>query len=316
MPSFLLLLAATDVLTVWISDYRALIGWRFLAGILGGLSLGVAFSVFSRLNNTDKAFGLLLLIQFGTGSVVIYFLPGIELFLGAHAAFYVMAGFALLSVMFLYFLPNFPPANKIAQRSENRSKRYGPVLLILLAICSYQISASAIWAYVGLIGLNSGLRMEDVSSYIAATGLLGLLGAMLPVITGKRFGRLNWIISGTVLSIMAAVLMNYSSALIFYGLSMAVLFFSWPAVQSYLLATIAEIDSSGQLSTVAAFVSYLGLASGPLLASEFLRNDDFSMLLNFSAGVFVLSLFLLIKPMRAWERSDSRFQENGGFMFD
>lgn len=299
--AFLLLLATMDILTMWISDFSALIAWRLLAGVLGGLSLGIAFSFFAHLENTDKAFGLLLFIQFGIGSMVIYLMPSLELIWGAYAAFYVMAGFALMSVMFLVFLPDFPSANKTVQGSESSSKPNGHMLLILVAICAYQMATSAIWAYVGLIGQAAGLPVEDVALYIAVTGLLGLLGAMLPVISGNRFGRLNWIVSGTLLSVMAAILMNYSSVLIVYGLSMAVLFFSWPAVQSYLLAIIAETDRSGQLSTVAAFVSYLGLASGPLLASELLGNDDFSILLNVSAGVFLLSLFLLLKPVRAQE---------------
>ncbi|MFP3345433.1 hypothetical protein R0J87_23405, partial [Halomonas sp. SIMBA_159] len=80
--------------TLWIETYSVMLGWRFLAGLFGGLCVGLGFSALARLNNADRAFGTLLLIQFSLGAVVIYLLPSLETLLSAYAVFYVMAGFA------------------------------------------------------------------------------------------------------------------------------------------------------------------------------------------------------------------------------
>lgn len=299
----LTLLTLVDIASVWIEGYSAMLGWRFLAGVLGGLSLGVAFSVLARLDNPDRAFGTLLFVQFSIGSLVVYVLPGLEALINAYAVFYVMASFAVLSVVFIVFLPRVHLIKEITKRPKALFGEYRNACLLLLAIMLYQIAASAIWAYVGLIGLAAGIASERVSSYIAITGLLGLLGAMLPVVTGSRLGRLSWVFTGVALSIMAALLLAFAQHATLYISAMALLFFSWPAVQAYLLAVTADIDGSGRLSTMAAVVSFVGLATGPLLASSLLGNGNYSLMLYTCTMVFLMSYLLLIKPVQAQERS-------------
>jgi predicted MFS family arabinose efflux permease len=300
LPS-LLVLVAVDYATIWIDDYDVMLVWRFLAGIVGGLSVGIGFSVLARLNNPDKAFGLLLFIQFSVGSLVIYLLPVSEAQLGEHAVFYVMAGLVLLATGFLFLLPELPNDRRSASSKVIWSRN---TLFLILAILGYQIAASAIWAYAGLIGLKANITAEAVSLYIALTGMLGLAGAMLPVVTGRRFGRFYWVLTGAGLSVLASLLLDYAHVTSIYILAMALLFFSWPAVQSFMLAMTADIDESGQLSTAAGFVSSVGLATGPLLASSLLVESNFSAMLIVSALIFLACLGVLVPPLRALEPTD------------
>ena len=299
----LTLLTLMDSATAWIEGYSVMLGWRFLAGILGGLSLGVVFSVLARLDNPDRAFGTLLFVQFSIGSLVVYLLPGLEALINAYAVFYMMASIALLSIVFIALLPRLNLSKELSRRPQPLFGEYRNAFLLLAAIMLYQIAASAIWAYVGLIGLAAGIAAERASSYIAITGLLGLLGAMLPVVTGSRLGRLSWVVTGVALSLMAALLLDFAQHATLYVSAMALLFFAWPAVQAYLLAVTAEIDGSGRLATMAAVVSFVGLATGPLLASSLLDKGNYSLMLYSCALLFVLSYLLLLKPVQAYERS-------------
>ncbi|UXI03562.1 MFS transporter [Photobacterium sp. TY1-4] len=304
MYLFLALLAVIDIGTLWVDHYGVMLGWRFLAGTFGGLCVGIGFSVLACLNNPDRAFGTLLLIQFSIGSLVIYGLPALKALLNAYAVFGVMAGFVVLSLAMMPFLPSLPRDHKSAESAMPLPEWCSNSLLLMLAITVYQIAASAVWAYVGLIGLGAGIDVDHVSLSIAATGLLGLLGAMLPVISGKRFGRLYWVIAGGVLSVISALLLSMSPLTpLLYVTAMALLFFSWPAVQSYLLAVTAEMDRSGRLSTIAAVVSSVGLASGPLLASSLLDHGNFTVMLYACALTFLSSCFLVLKPVLAQEKT-------------
>ncbi|EXJ11436.1 MFS transporter [Nitrincola nitratireducens] len=143
------LLALTDISTLWVENYSIMLGWRFLAGILGGLCVGTGFSVLARLNNPDRAFGTLLFIQFSIGSIVMYGLPTLEEMLNAYAVFYVMAGLILISLALMPFLPALPLDSKSISQSMPLAKLFGKPLLLLLAILSYLTAASAIYAYVG-----------------------------------------------------------------------------------------------------------------------------------------------------------------------
>ena len=296
MLTFLALLAMVDLATAWVEPYPLLLGWRFGAGVLGGLCVGIGLAVLARLNDPDRAFGLLMFVQFSLGSVVIYLLPGLETILGPHAVFYVMATLAALSLIFLPFLPTLPLGNRPAEPSPPLPAN---TTLLLLAILGYQVAASGIWAYVGLIGRDAGMAAEPVSQYIAATGLLGLLGAMLPVIRGKRFGRLFWLTTGLAMSMVAAVLLDYAQHTTLYVAAMALLFFAWPAVQSFLLAVTADMDRTGRLSAMAGLTAYVGLASGPLLAASLLERNSFSVMLYSCAGIFFMSFVLLLRPVQA-----------------
>ncbi|MBU2875024.1 MFS transporter [Marinobacter salexigens] len=298
MMACLALLTVADLGTAWVASYPMLLGWRFGAGVLGGLCVGTGFAVIARLNNPDRAFGLLLFVQFSLGSVVIYLLPGLETSLGAHAVFYVMAALAFVSLVLLPFLPALRAKSTSAARTGPLP---GNAALLLLAIFGYQAAASGIWAYVGLIGRDAGLAAETVSQYIAATGLLGLLGAMLPVISGNRFGRLYWVTAGMAMSIAAAVLLSYAQSTALYVVAMALLFFAWPAVQSFLLAVTADMDGTGRLSAFAGLIAYVGLASGPLLAASLLGSGSFAMMLYSCAVIFFASFLLLFRPLQARE---------------
>lgn len=307
MLAFLALLTLIDFSTLWIQSYSVMLGWRFFAGVAGGLSIGMAFSVLARLDNPDRAFGTLLLLQFSVGSLVIYLLPALEQLSSAYAVFYVMAAIAALSLVFMLCLPA-PALNRAsvagpaALGSEPGGRAYRSALLLLLAIMVYQIAASAIWAYVGLIGLAANIAGDSVNTYIALTGMTGLAGAMLPVITGQRFGRLHFLLALSALSVTAALLLNYSQHTLLYVLAMALLFFCWPAVLSYLLAVSAQTDSSGRLSAIAALVSSVGLATGPLFAAGLLDNGNFALMLYVCALLFLLSCLLLLKPVLAQEK--------------
>lgn len=92
--------------------------------------------------------------------------------------------------------------------------------------------------------------------------------AMLPVINGKRFGRLFWVTIGLAMSMVAVVLLNYAQHTVLYVAAMALLFFAWPAVQSFLLAVTADMDRTGRLSAIAGLTAYVGVASGPLFAAR------------------------------------------------
>ena len=307
MLTLLMLLAVIDLTTVWFHSYSALLAWRFLAGLCGGLSLGIAFAVLARLENPDRAFGALLFVQFSVGSLIMYLLPALENLLGNYAVFYLMAAITVLAQLFLLGLPKLilpqQPGNKAcAIVGAECAGLTQHAVLLLLAIMLYQSAASAIWAYAGLIGQAAGMAIANVNNAIALTGLLGLAGAMLPVISGQRFGRLNLLLAGIALSVSAALLLNVDGHNLLYIGAIAMLFFAWPAVLAYLLAVVAATDSSGRLATIAAVVSSVGMATGPLLASALQDNGNFSPLLYCCALVFLCSYVLLFKPVLASEK--------------
>ncbi|WP_105167802.1 MFS transporter [Pseudoalteromonas sp. T1lg23B] len=306
----LAMLCGLDFSTVWLNDYSLMLVWRCVGGALGGMSVGIAFTVLAKLRKGDRAFGLLLLMQFGIGSLVIYALPTLRVWGGELAVFYVMSALCALGLICTLLLPSFKGCVPFANGSE-RQKGQPPqkriranTLLLLLAMSAYLIAASAIWTYVGQIGHTAGFDEVTVNISIAVTGLLGLAGAMLPVIGVHRFGRSCWLAAGVVLSFCSAVLLCFSAHLFAYVIAMSLLFFSWPAVHSYFLALITQDDTHTTLASIAALLSYGALATGPMLGSLLLRDERFLIMLCGCALLFALSFLLLLKPVHRYQVSD------------
>ncbi|MDN3637484.1 hypothetical protein QWY82_01565 [Simiduia curdlanivorans] len=310
MMILLPLLAAVDLSTAWLTEsYIAILIWRFIAGALGGLCVGIGFAALVRLPNTDRAYGTLLFVQFCLGSLVIYFFPELERASGAHSIFFVMASLLLLGLAYLAWLPELVHPDKIQNIVPSQQHNIRHKQLLMLALVCYQLAASAIWAYVGLIGGNANFSDDQISSYIASTGLLGLIGAMLPIIAGNRLNRLRWLATGILLSIIAALILTRSPlTTTVYAIAMALLFIAWPAVLAFLLAVIAEMDSSGRLATIAWLISSIGMASGPMMAATLLQKGDFTLMLYACAGCFALSLTALTIPVQVCETAKSRLQ--------
>ncbi|NTS77051.1 hypothetical protein HR060_09215 [Catenovulum sp. SM1970] len=203
-------LVAFDFFTQWFIDYQSLIIWRLFAGVFGGVSLGIAFSVLGRLANPDRAFGCLLFIQFTVGSLVIYYTPILELVQGAYSIFFIMAGIGLLSLLLMLLLPSIRFSNDKKAADKQQQSTVIKASLLMLAIILFQTAASAIWAYVSLIGAAADIPIADVSLYVATTGMLGLLGAIIPMFKSQAASRTFWLTTGSCFSIIAAIIMVYA----------------------------------------------------------------------------------------------------------
>ncbi|WP_125560345.1 MFS transporter [Pseudoalteromonas rubra] len=300
-----LALCIMELCTAAWSTFTGLLVWRFIAGVLGGFSLGVSFAILARLNNPDRAFGALLLIQFSIGSMIIYAIPHLETLLGDYAVFYTMAGLVCLALLLLPLLPALPAANHPKQQTQ-RLQLSAKRSQLLLAMLLYLVAASGIWAYAGQIGLAAGMSQQQTSQTIAMTGLLGLGGALLPILNPNRAHRAMFLSGGISLSVMAALLLCFAHFDLIYMLALALLFFAWPAVHAYLLAVTAEQDSSGQLASFAAVVSSVGVASGPLLGSALLHSDVFTTMLSTFAALLALCLVLLLGPLKTPRQAQSQ----------
>ncbi|MBT0588041.1 MFS transporter [Alteromonas oceanisediminis] len=286
-----------DLTSPFTQDGNFLVVWRFFSGVMGGVSMGIMFSFIARLPVPDKAFGLLLFLQFVLGSLVIYLLPELERSLSQYSAFHLMAGLALLGLGALGFIPSLAPLKNVATPQKLKAKFSVNNIALMLAIFSYQLAASAIWAYASQIGQQFKIPHGETSTIIAITGLLGLVGASWPVFLNTQPRRYFWTLVGIGLSVMSAVILLNMTQTYVFTVALGLLFLSWPAVVSYTMATLAERDADGQLSTIAGLFSFLGLSSGPLLAAGLVSPSDFSSAIVACAFAFLVSGVINAKAM-------------------
>ncbi len=101
-------LIAVDLASTLVHTAPLLTVIRLVHGLAGGLLVGVAYSVMGRLAAPDRAFGMLLVVQYGLGGLGIMWLPRLVPTYGAGILFVALATFTAITAAMFAFIPDYP----------------------------------------------------------------------------------------------------------------------------------------------------------------------------------------------------------------
>src|SRR3546814_7307572 len=119
-------------------------------GVVGGMAVGSSYAVMARTGWPDRAFGMLLLVQFGLGGLGVMFLPTLVPDYGAGILFLSLAAMTTCALVALALLPRFgdEPASSGggAARARLSSSFRLTALLALVALFLFQAGNMALSA--------------------------------------------------------------------------------------------------------------------------------------------------------------------------
>ncbi len=305
--SLLIALIAIDAACLFIKEPLIMIVIRALHGLVGGLLVGIGFSIISRTSEPDKTFGYLLLIQWGLGGLGIMVLPGLVPTYGINALFIALMSFTLITLIMLPFLPAYPvdklSAKTQALRVKVSNKARLMLLLNLLGIFLFQAANMGLFAYMISLGKADGLTIDFMSNALAYASWIALLGAFLVIIIGTKYGRTFPLIIAVLLTALCSWLLHFSSSEVVYLLTNVVIGITWAFVLPYLFGMCAEFDHSGQFAALGGFASKMGLASGPMVAALLLNDEYYYQVINVAVIVLIASALAIFKPAKLLDKS-------------
>ena len=284
------LLMAIDLGSTLVTDPLVLTIVRAGHGFIGGMSVGIVYSVMARLNSPDRAFGMLLVLQFGLGGLGVMFLPLLVPVYGTQILFYVLAGLTALALASMLAIPS--------ELGRNRSKaelaaipadyRKLTVILALLALFLFQAGNMSLAAFIIRLGEDANLSRDFIGQALGWATWIGAAGAGLVIFMGTRFGRMRPLIAAFLLTLAGTAGFFWSASQPIFLIANVGTAITWSFVVPYLFGMISRLDSSGRLATLGGFVSKCGLATGPLAGGLLLRSGNFDLLIWF--GILVLAL--------------------------
>ena len=295
----LLVLLAIDLLSLAVRDPALLAGVRALHGLAGGMIVGVAYSVMARTPSPDRAFGMLLLVQFGLGGLGVMLLPQLVPVYGAGILFLVLAALTLVALAILFALP------ATAQDGAGHDARRAPSILPLAAaalplaaLFLFQAGNMALAAFIVGLGERYGLARDFISETLGWATWIGAAGAVLVMHLGNRHG--------SVKPLAVAAVVTLAGCALFFGSAKPALFFAgnaataitWSFVVPCLFGIVSRLDASGRMAALGGFVSKLGLASGPLAAGWMLREGNYPVLI--AASIATLGLAMSAALVATW----------------
>lgn len=297
-------LISMDLLSMLVQAFLPLLAMRFVHGFIGGMLVGIGFSIIARTTQADRTFGYLLLVQFGLGGAGLMILPPLVPVLGTwvlFAALILFSGATLLMVPFLTEYPVDAVRKPAAETAEGI--RRGPLALSLLATFLFQAGNMAVYAYVIGLGEAAGLGMEFISPTLAAAAWIGIVGSGLVIVLPARLGRTVPLALAILLTVAGTWALHFSDVEFVYIVANCLVGITWAFGIPYLLGMCSEFDKAGQMAALGGFASKMGLASGPMLAALVVGADDYGLVINLGTAALAASLVAALLPSRLLDRT-------------
>lgn len=300
LAGILCLLLALDLLSTLVSDASTMIALRACHGFFGGLSVGIVYSVMARLHSPDRAFGMLLMLQFGLGGLGVMLLPGLVPEYGARILFLVLAALSGLALLAMLAIPHGLRRNRSREELAALPADYRRMTaaLVLLAMFLFQAGNMALAAFIIRLGEHVELSRDFIGQALGWATWIGAAGAGLVTVTGTRFGRLRPLLIAGLLTLVGTAGFYWSAAAPVYFIANIGTALTWSFVVPYLFGMLSRLDASGRLAALGGFVSKCGLASGPLAAGWLLHNDAFDRLISVAIILLALSTVAAVAAAR------------------
>ncbi len=291
----LLLLISIDIISSQISNANLLIFIRFLHGSIGGFLVGIGLSVIARTSFPDKVFGMLMVVQYSFGSVGIFTVPRLVDAFGYSAVFFVLITFSIMTLLILPIIPD-PAEKKVAVNKSGILSFRAKVLLTvcLMSLFLFQASNMGVADFAFELGKDIDLTNKEISNLLTIANVISISGGVLAYLIATRFGRTLPLLIGFSIASLFTYLLNFSENITIYFIANSVTGITWGFVIPYLLGLAATFDKYGQMAALAGFVSKIGLASGPLIASFLIIDFGFNVIINLAAFGLLLGCILAV----------------------
>ena len=291
----LLLLISIDIISSQISNANLLIFIRFLHGSIGGFLGGIGLSVIASTSFPDKVFGMLMVVQYSFGSIGIFTVPRLVDAFGYSAVFFVLITFSIMTLLILPLIPDPKEKEETVGSSEVLSVRSKALLAIcLMSLFLFQASNMGVADFAFELGKDIDLTNNEISNLLTIANIISISGGAFAYLIATRFGRTLPLLLGFTIASLFTYLLNFSENIAIYFIANSVTGITWGFVIPYLLGLAATFDKYGQMAALAGFVSKIGLASGPLIASFLIIDFGFSVIINLAAFGLLLGCILAV----------------------
>ena len=289
----LLALIAIDLSCIKITNPDTLALVRFLHGCVGGSLVGIGFAVTARTKDSDKTFGVLLVVQFGLGGLGMMYIPQLVPDFGIKVLYLSLVAFSSVTLLMLPFISDYKLGKDVKKLTPSNWKLLSqrPLQFTLSSIFLFQAANMGLYAFIFGLGKHYGLSVEFLSVSLAWAAWIAILGPVLVIWMSTRFGLFKPLAIGIFFTIIGTIILLYSDVKLIWIIANIGVGITWAFVNPYLFSICARLDDNGQVAAMGSVASKLGLATGPAVVGLMLSNDNYSLVIIIASIVLLISLF-------------------------
>ncbi|WP_175703740.1 MFS transporter [Burkholderia ambifaria] len=254
---------------LWMPGFGALLALRAVTALGGGSLMVLCMTSAATSENSDRVYGLWVVGQLTAGAVGLFVLPHVFAAFGLRALYVALAVLALLAAPLSRGFPATLGARTASAQAArgaaaDASRRF--VVLAIGAVLMFYLAIGSVWTFASRAAAEAGLDPQSTGNVLAIASVMGIAGAALASCAGGRLARHAMLAAGYALLAASLVALAALPHAIGYSAAIFAFKFAWTFVLPFMLATVAQIDTSGRLVATLNFVIGAGLAAGPLLA--------------------------------------------------
>lgn len=309
----LVIYAMLNLASTFIHAHTPLMLIRFCTGFAGGSVFAIIVAALGDNKEPDRAFGIAQAVQGLLMGVLFTFAPVLMVDLGVHAVFYLMAGLAVLTAL---FIPRFPHHGIVtAQQVMAAPATVTATPLLYLGLFGgfvYYLAVFGFWGFIERIGQQAGLDPQTIGTALGVSQLAAIVGALSAAVAAQRFGRslplllaligqlwVLWLLVGQF-----STFAFYAGACAYQGL--------YVMATSYQLGVIATLDNKGQFIVLMTALQGLGASIGPSAAAWLLTDSGYTAINTGAALAVGLSLGIFLVIVWLYRSAESAGQANSG----
>ena len=219
----------------------------------------------------------------------------------------VLLGSALMTFCVVLWVPT--RSEKARESRRISSAVHGGIkwlpTLGLIALATWFIGPGGFWAFAERMAVAQNVSRNQISlGFALATGI-GVLGPLVPIFIGTRFGRAWPVIVPTV--IMTLLVILYSGPFSANEFTLYVVLFStlWGVGSVYLFGLIAALDWNGRSSVLTPAFQSMGLGAGPVIMGYIADDLGYGSVGWTYAILTLMSIFIFLYVLQVTKRLSS-----------
>jgi len=286
-----------NVASAYAPSFEMLVALRVLAGLGAGLVGASGTAAASSSLDPDRVFAIVTVGWGVVGGLEFVALPYATEPFGSAGGYMLVAGVTLALMPALVWL--LPPRESEASdkglfeligSAPNRNL----AIIAMLALFIYEIGQSGVYTFIEQIGLRSGQDEFEVGRTLTGTSYVGLLGGVLAVWLGSRFGRKWPIIIGLGLNAIAAAgLAVCDDGTLYIALNILwnlAYYFTVP----YMMGALAALDDLGRWAVAGDAFWNGGMVPGPVIAGALVEGGGYIPLAGMALAAGVGCMLMLV----------------------
>lgn len=190
-------------------------------------------------------------------------------------------------------------------KNVTRPTSWPAVYLMIFGHFLYSLALGSYWAYIGPAAKAAGLQPQAAGNIVSAATIISLIGPILAVWVGVKFGRTVPLTIGKLLFGICAAATLIAVSPIQYAVAITVTSALIPPIIAFEAGAIVQLDPSSRGANVMAAIGYFLNGAGAIVGATLMGSYGLAGLAAGVAALCLVSAIAQIRPLRLLDRPDA-----------